>query len=199
MKKYIYIFLAFMALIVTSISCSRPSVYQATSEISLIRTLKAPDSYKLISFEQVEQETLKEQIQNRMDYFSNLISYEEKDVQRAQERLNECKKYLKELVPEAEQELGSALMTLQKNKNIYTFLAEKLDKDEPALYQIVSRTFKLTYESINEFNAKLREVYYTRFNEKDKLVATKNDEDSSWDLIGEFFSIPGYYELVQKK
>lgn len=199
MKKYIYIFVTIAALIVTSISCSKPSVYQATSETSLIQTLKTPDSYKLISFEQVEQETLKEQIQNRMDYFSNLISYEEKDVQRAQERLNECKKYLKELIPEAEQELGSALLTLQKDKNIYTFLSEKLDKDEPALYQIVSRTFKLTYEAINEFNAKLREVYYTRFNEKDKLVATRNNEDSSWDLVGEFFSIPGYYELVQKE
>lgn len=199
MKKYIYIFLAIAALIVTSISCSRPSVYQEASETSLIQSLKAPDSYLFISFEQVEQETLEEQIHNRMDYFSNLINREEEDVQRAQERLNECKKYLKELVPEAEQELGSALLTLQKDKNIYTFLVEKLDKNDPALYQVVSRTFKLTYEATNEYNAALRKNYYTRFNEKDELVATKNDEDASWDLVGEFFSIPGYYELVQKE
>lgn len=59
------------------------------------------------------------------------------------------------------------------------------------------KTYELTYEAVNGFGASLKDTCYGRFNMKGELVAIKFEEDGSWNLLGNFFSIPDYYNMIK--
>ncbi|WP_292472761.1 hypothetical protein, partial [Methanosphaera sp.] len=59
------------------------------------------------------------------------------------------------------------------------------------------KIYELTYEAVNSFGASLKDTCYGRFNMNGDLVAIKLQENDSWNLLGNFFSIPEYYEMIK--
>lgn len=74
-----------------------------------------------------------------------------------------------------------------------------IKNDYPNLYNKTSFvTYKLEYEAKNPFGIPIHDICRARFNKDNKLVAIKYEEDSEWELFEKFFSIPGYYELIEQ-
>ena len=61
--------------------------------------------------------------------------------------------------------------------------------------KVTARTYCLEYDAQNTYGATIRGKFYSRFNAEKELVAYKAD-GGSWTLLGQFFSIPGYYEML---
>lgn len=173
-------------------------------EKTLVSSLKAPSTYKFISFEQEGTVTLADEVDDRLEYFTerlrmdslmvessskSLSSYIE--MQERYRRSNEesnIKKTEEELAKRKE-EYSRTREMVEHLKSIESSYADSYNKP-------TFRTYKLIYEAQNSFGAPLKDVCYGRFNMDGELVGIKLQEDSSWETLGKFFSIPRYYELL---
>lgn len=199
MKNLVKTIILTLLSILLGASCSN-NIYQKKTEELLINNLKAPSSYKRISFELESQETLREQIQDRLSYFNSHLQYYYDAVERAKEYLEECKKdkWMREYIPEYEKRYESAKKDLGRELKIIDFLNKQLDREDNELDATVARNYKLTYEAQNPMGVMLRSTFYSRFNQNDELVAIKQD-DEDWTRLGDFFSIPGYHKLLEEE
>ena len=68
---------------------------------------------------------------------------------------------------------------------------------ENDLTAVTFTEYTLTYDAENSFGVPVRDKCVGRFDNDGNLVAIKVTEDSKWDLIGNFFSIPGYYDRIK--
>lgn len=197
MKKIVTIILTLTCLVLLAGSCSRKSVYQEKTEELLVPSLKSPSSYKPISFECTGEETLREQIQERLKYYSSdeHLQYYYDRVEISRRYLEEAKadKWPEKWVSDHEEEYNDAQKDLEKELRFVEFLKTQLDLEDEVLDNVVAKEFKLTYEAMNPMGVMIRSFVVSRFNENDELVAMRQ-EDDKWNVLGKFFSIPGYYE-----
>lgn len=70
-------------------------------------------------------------------------------------------------------------------------------RSENDLTAVTFTEYTLTYDAENSFGVPVRDKCVGRFDKDGNLVAIKVAEDSDWDLIGNFFSIPGYYDRIK--
>lgn len=56
--------------------------------------------------------------------------------------------------------------------------------------------YTLSYEASNALGVPLADKCIGRFNSNGELVAIKITEKDSWTLLGNFFSIPNYYDML---
>lgn len=155
-------FISVLSVVLFALSCGNnvtKTPEQEKSEALLMEDLKAPSSYKFISYELTEEETLEEQIKDRLDYFEGRYAKDEKDI------------------------------------TMISHLQQLLQGSAEGLQKVVAKEYTLTYEAQNPMGVMLRSKFTTRFNDKGEIVATQHN-DGDWNLIGEFFSIPGFYELL---
>lgn len=197
MKKIVTIILTLACLMLLAGSCSRKTIYQEKTEELLVPSLKSPSSYKPISFECTGEETLREQIQERLKYYSSdeRLQYYYDRVESSRGYLEEAKadKELKDLVADYEERYNDAQKDLEKELRFVEFLKAQLDLEDEVLDNVVAKEFKLTYEAMNPMGVMISSFVVSRFNENDELVAMRQ-EDDKWTVLGKFFSIPGYYE-----
>ena len=198
MKKIQLIIVILLGFIACT-SCSGDGKYRKESEAALLKTLKTPSTYKMVSFELLEKETLSQQIQERISYFEETLENDRKEVLSTKETIKDFEKkdYMREFIPMEKANLADAEKKVADDLKMVNFLKKQYDLDSGKLNTVVSRTYRLTYDAANSFNAMLRSYMDFRFNEDGVLTAIK-PEDDSWSIVGNFFSIPGYYEALNK-
>lgn len=189
MKKFITIIVAFISIMILG-----TSLYAAGPKETLLREktkncLKAPSTFKQISFCEKRKVTLENEIEDRLNYFSPHIEFDKSQVEFYEGMHIKYGGY--------EKEFAEAKKTYEGEKKIVDYLTElknTLPKEE--LSKVTFIEYALTYESANSFGVQLRNVCIGRFNNAGKLVSMRVTEDSRAQLFGDFFSIPKYYELL---
>ncbi len=197
MKRFPIIVMASF-LVWLSNSCANKPIVQQKTEDYLLECLKSPSSYKFISFDLVDEETLLNQIQDRISFFESSLEFDKSHLESTESWLNHVKssRYSKDIIEEAEKDVEEALNRYNKQKGIIDFLNAQLNSKNENLNIVVARNYKLTYEAKNPFGVELRSNFYSRFNKNDELIAVKDSEDDSWTLLGDFFQIPEYYDRI---
>ena len=158
-------------------SCDIESfVFRTESERYLKATLVAPSTYKRISFEKIEEITIKDEIDERVTAF---------------ERLLESSEQLYKSYP-----TDYALKTMNRDrqkldavKTLYELYADKLDS-------VTYYRFRTTYEAKNPMGVPLRGTFDTQFHTNGIIVGARMDEDS-WTVLGDMISMPEYYDLIK--
>lgn len=144
-------------IIIALASCA--SHEQKICEKVLKDSLKTPASYHFVSFELEEEETLADEINDRLDWLkADTFGYS------------------------------------FDRQAMEAFLTSTLEGSS-TVDAVTARTYCLEYDAQNTFGALVRGKFYARFNADRELVAYKT-EGGSWTLVGQYFSIPGYYELL---
>lgn len=200
MKRFIII-ATFVAMLAALFACSAPSVYQKASENYLKGLLDVPSGYKFVSFDVNNTETLRDQVQDRLTYFTsdqNLRPYNY-SVESARERLDRAKKTKdNDSIKLCQEEYDNAMERLRHEQEVISFLNSQLDKDDAELNEIEAYNCKLVYEAPNVLGVPLQQVFYTRFDKNEQLIAYKY-QDNNWTIIKEYFSIPGFTEIVYRE
>lgn len=193
MKKMIFVFVAIATLFVLT-SCNKE---KKIMEDTLVSALKSPSSYKFIDFKEVETVTLADEVEDRLEHFNFILEYDIKpDIETA---TNAIKNYKGNhtLVSQFQQCLNETNKRYTNTVNLIQYL-NNIKTKYPNLYNKPTfKVYELTYEAVNSFGASLKDTCYGRFNMKGELVAIKFEEDGSWNLLGNFFSIPDYYNMIK--
>lgn len=188
-----------MLILVSVASCNELRKERKQTESVLIESLKSPSTYKFISFEEDETETLLDEIEDRVSYYSTLASYDSSKVVRCDGYIKEWKEFGEQkYVDEYTEEREKAQKDYLSNKEIVSYLEKLKIKYSNELDKVTFKTYRITFESMNSFGAMLKSSWLARFDTSREIVAVK-DEDSGigWVLLKEhFFSIPGYYEFI---
>ena len=190
MKKFITIVMAFIALAVFS----DIRLYAAGPKEMLLREktksyLKAPSTFRCISFCEKKKVTLENEIDDRLGYFSSGIDFDKSQFEFYDKMQSKYGGY--------EKELADAKKTYENTKSLVDYLAslkETLTKEE--LSNVTFVEYALTYEAANSFGVPIRNVCVGRFNREGKLVSIRLSETSDIHLFDNFFSIPKYYEML---
>lgn len=200
-------------LILSLLLAACASKEQKMSEELLKSSLKAPSTYKFISFEEESIETLGKELEGRIYlyeskvstdndmvefYTSNLADTKEhiEDLQSYQKRFGGWEDSIsswKDILSDYEKELSEYDSKLKKDQEILNYLKHLYETED--LSTETGRIYALTYEAQNSFGVPLKSVFRTHFKSNGELVEYKS-EDESWVPIGNVFSIPGYYELI---
>lgn len=210
MKRILFLFVACVAVF----ACT--SKEQKMSEELLKGSLKAPSTYKFISFEQDSIWTMGSELSDRIELYKGLIDSDKRAIVMFEDLVEDAKADLKdcererriygsswdkfvissrERLVECENHVAEYKSKLEKDQSILdTFV--KLQETED-LSQETGKIYVLTYEAQNTFGVPLKGVFRTHFKSNGELVEYKS-EDEKWVVIGDVFSIPGYYDLIGK-
>ena len=200
MKKFIYILLATAALCASS--CISYPEQRAGSASIIQEALGHPDGFKCLSFEKTELVSAYEQAKERADYFYSCIDWDRTRVDAALKWLTECKKNKsdKMFVEQAQKDYDAALQAYNKNESVYNYLNELVKEYEG---NAVSRLrtspgmqhYLMTYSYKNPLlGTNTTGQAVIRFKDNKTPIAYKLGGEEGWNIIGDFFSIPGYYE-----
>lgn len=164
------------ALLIVS-ACTPRSNEEIMTELVLKELINTPATYRKIDFRQIAEYTIKDEIDNRVEYFSTMVdSYTE--LSRSYPT-TDMKKSL------ANYEAG-----LEEMKRLYDSYADRLQ-------EVTCHEYELEYDAANEYGVPIRSYFQTRFNASGKMVGTKMG-DKSWIPVGDFFSIPEYYDILDR-
>lgn len=85
-----------------------------------------------------------------------------------------------------------------KDKEMLEHL-DAIDDQYPELFNEVSFTiYKLTYLGVDASGNKVHDNCYGRFDKNGNMVAFKLADGSDWEILGNYWSTPGFYELVSE-
>ena len=154
-------------------------LYRIDSERYLKATLTAPSTYKRIDFSKIDDVTIKEELDSRLAHFQHQVEFYE-SMANSYFATDEDKKRLQE-----EKE------TLAAVEGLYELYAGKMDS-------ITRIEYRLVYEASNQFGVPVRGTFDTRFNPKTGQIVGARMGDGSWTPLGDFFSIPEYYDIILK-
>ena len=130
-------------------SCDIESfVFRTESERYLKATLVAPSTYKRISFEKIEEITIKDEIDERVSLFEKGLEYSEQSY----------KSYPSDYTLNS---LTRERQKLEAVKTLYDLYADKLDS-------VTYYRFRTTYEAKNPMGVPLRGTFDTQFHTKDR-------------------------------
>ena len=209
MKRVLFLLIACIAMF----ACT--SKEQKMSEELLKGSLKAPSTYKFISFEEESVVTLGNELEGRISLFESNVKTDSSFVKVVSESVNYTKDHLKELqqyqksyggwessinmwtesLSDDEKKLSDYESKLQMDQNVLAYLKGLLESED--LSKVTGKIYVLTYEAQNTFGVPLKGVFRTHFKSNGELVEYKS-EDEKWVVIGDVFSIPGYYDLIGK-
>ena len=172
----------------------------------LVSSLKSPSSYKFVSFDLYDTETVTDIISDAIRYYSSKIKDNENKIAEHDELLKDLKRVykssgrFKEEIKSTEDGLAFFKKQLEINTKIIDYLKVLNSSQSPALNDIASKTYKIVYDAQNSFGAILRDVCYGDFDIEGKLERIKVQENGEWseDMIVKFHSIPGFDEFVIK-
>lgn len=195
----IFVFVAIATLFVLP-SCNKE---KKIMEETLVSALKSPSSYKFISFKEVETVTLADEVEDRLEHFKYRLSLIENKMESDSsslvfyKRMNRSYGGYKESVGIYQKAYDNGKIEQRNINNTIQYLNNVKGKYSNIYNKPSFKTYELTYEAVNGFGASLKDTCYGRFNMKGELVAIKFEEDGSWNLLGNFFSIPNYYEMIK--
>lgn len=208
MKRILFLFVACVAVF----ACT--SKEQKMSEELLKGSLKAPSTYKFISFEQESVVTLGDELDGRIDLYQSLVDSDKSFVNLYARFVNDSEEHLKQAerdrrrfgklwddivernrksLIEYQGKLDDQRAKLKKDQSILDALIKLHDTEN--LTQETGKIYVLTYEAQNTFGVPLKGEFRTHFKSNGELVECKS-EDEEWVALGNVFSIPGYYELI---
>lgn len=205
-----FVFLFFISLFV--VACA--SKEQKMSEELLKSSLKAPSTYKFISFEQESVWTIGSELEDRIGFYQGRIESDKRSIDSYSALLEEAKNDLKdsererkiygrswdkfvdssrELVARCDSLVADANSKLERDQHILEVLTSLTETED--LSRETGWVYALTYEAQNAFGVPLKGVFRTHFKLNGDIVECKS-EDEGWQVLGDVFSIPGYYELI---
>ena len=168
---------ACIALSLLLTSCDMETlVYRLESERYLKATLIAPSTYKKVSFTHTAEITRRDEIDERVEHFQYLVD------------LNA--RYAAGLLStELDKEnLEKSQKKLDGVKSLYELYSDRLD-------EVTYHEYQLVYEASNQFGVPIRGTFDTRFSADGHIVGARMGEDS-WTVLGDFISMPEYYDLI---
>lgn len=85
---------------------------------------------------------------------------------------------------------------IKKDEEMLAHL-ESIERDYPDKYNEVSFTiYKITYLAKDKDGNQIHNNCYGRFNKDGKMVAFKLTDESDWTMLGNYLSIPKYYDIL---
>lgn len=212
MKRLITILMMLPFVVISLSSCV--SKEQKISEDVLKESLKAPSTYKFISFELESAQTMGDELGGSIDLYRGYVDSDKRFIDLYEGFVNDTKDDLEDAERDRKRYGGSWDRIVDMSRKMLTEneekLAEqksKLGRDQRILDALVKlsetedlsketgRIYVLTYEAQNALGVPLRGYFRTHFKANGELVEYKSDDDA-WVAIGDVFSIPGYYELI---
>ena len=150
-------------------------VYRVESERYLKAVLVAPSTYKRISFEKIEEITIKEEIDERVNLFEKSLESSE------QLYKSYPTDYALNYITRDKQKLEAV-------KTLYDLYSDKLDS-------VTYYRFRTIYEAKNPMGVPIRGSFETQFHTNGIIVGARMGEDS-WTVLGDMISMPEYYDLI---
>ena len=212
MKRITTILSTLLWIIICVSSCA--SKEQKISEGILKESLKAPSTYKFISFEQESIWTMGSELEGRISLYKNFVESDIRSVEWYTGQVEDAKDDLqrrerdrqiygsswdslvessRRMLADNEQQLLDYKAKLERDQHILDVLTSLSETED--LTKETGRVYILTYEAQNSFGVPLKSVFRTHFKSNGELVEYKS-ENESWVPVGNVFSIPGYYELI---
>lgn len=192
MKHFITILSAIILMAISFTSCDNK---KSQMENILVECVKSPSTYKTLAFEQSEVVTLADEVANRIEFFEQSLSFDKEQYKDSEKNAND-KFYSASFRETSRQRADKYKAEVEKDQKMLDHL-KQISTTYPNEYNKPSFTiYKLTYESANGFGAILKDYCYGRFDNDGNLVAIKLGEDSKWELIGNYWSIPDYYDYI---
>lgn len=198
MKKSIILSILFIVAMIFT-SCGSK---QKEMENVLVPALKAPSTYKCISFEKYEDVTLEDEIKERLQIFTLSLDCDRHFVENDSLCLAEYTEMNKHYNCYSSSEIEKKQKEYEEHKAKYAKtlnMVNYLNSLSNGGYNLKEKTFTvyvLTYEAANSFGVPIRDRCYGRFSNDGKLVAIRGGEKESWVALGKYFSIPRYYDLI---
>lgn len=192
MKHFITILSAIILMAISFTSCDNK---KSQMENILVECVKSPSTYKTLGFEQSEVVTLADEVADRIDLFEYTLTSNKRLYDMYEKSANDkympasYRKSCREDADKYKAKVEKDQKMLNHLKQISTTYPDEYNKPSFTIY-------KLTYESANGFGAILKDYCYGRFDKDGKLVAIKLSEDSKWENIGNYWSIPDYYNYI---
>lgn len=193
MKQFITITITAILAVILFASCGDNKKSQM--EDILVECVKSPSSYKTLGFEQSEVVTLADEVADRIEWFEYSVTNDKQMYESNEKYANDrylsasFRKSCREDADKYKAKMERGQKMLNHLKQISTAYPNEYNKPSFTIY-------KLTYESANGFGAILKDYCYGRFDNDGNLVAIKLGEDSKWELIGNYWSIPDYYDYI---
>lgn len=194
----------YLLILVSLLLASCASKEQKISENVLKEHLIAPSSYHFISFELEKEETLEDEINDRLELYSYFVSSDSSDVAWAYNRLQfyedmykkwNHSKAIEEDYLEHKEEYENKVAKLNRDQKIFDTISALKQTEDCSV--ITHRIYVLTYESQNAMGVMLRNKFTTCFDAEGELVSYSGDGIKEVN-IKEVFSIPGYYDLIKE-
>lgn len=202
MKKIIPIIGLLAVLLMLSSCISYPNERAYTA--SCVREqVNFPNTFKVISFDFVASESALTQARTQLDYFNSRIEWDRSSVERYSTWVEECRhnRYDDITTEHAENNLAEARKEFEKDalmiKQLEALIIEY--NKNPGLSVLSkapdAKIYELVYETADPGGDKASGIAYSRFNDKGELVGIKIGSQS-WQTLGQFFTIPGYYDWL---
>ena len=193
MKKLIILILGTALLLLTG--CAPGDPRQKTAEQYVMGLCELPSTYKTVSFTEIGRETLRDQIDERISYFTSVAERDSSEVVRAlslyeSEKNNRNSQYVEVLKQSHENAVNSYSKTYTKLR----YLNELLETSTK-LHEIVTTVCLLTFKNTNQLGVTFENNIELRFNDRLEVVAYKMPFSEEWITEGNWFQIPGYYDI----
>ena len=192
MKHFITILSAIILMAISFTSCDNK---KSQMEDILVECVKSPSTYKTLGFEQSEVVTLADEVADRISTFESILDSNKRLVDLCEKYAND-KVYMASFRESNRKDAAKYKAEVERNQKMLNHL-KQISTTYPNDYNKPSFTiYKLTYESANGFGAVLKDYCYGRFDNDGNLVAIKLSEDSDWEILGNYWSIPEYYDYI---
>ena len=74
---------------------------------------------------------------------------------------------------------------------------ESIERDYPdEFYDVSFKIYKITYLAKDKDGNQIHNNSYGRFNKDGKMVAFKLTDESDWTMLGDYLSIPKFYDIL---
>lgn len=196
MKHTFRLFLI-LCCIVASAACKPRR--QLAMEYFLKQELKAPSTYRSISFDLADEITLADELKERIEYFER----KRDEYRRMMEHDSSMAAHYRHMAARYDRAYRIDAESYERqygdHKGLYEDnlrVIESLNAIEPDSTKVTFREYKLCYEAANSYGATIVDVCTGRYNSEGFLVAIRPAVEASWNILGDFFSIPGYYDII---
>lgn len=192
MKKLIILILGTALLLLTGCVPSDPR--QKTAEQYVMGLCELPSTYKTVSFTEIGRETLRDQIDERISYFTSVAERDSSEVVRAlslyeSEKKNPNSQYVEGLKQSHEDAVSNYSKTYTKLRYLNELLETSTKLDE-----VVATVCLLTFKNTNQLGVTFENNIELRFNDRLEVVAYKMPFSDEWITEGNWLQIPGYYD-----
>ena len=152
---------------------------QWESERYLKATLIAPSTYKKVSFSKIKEVTIKDDLDERYEALQRSL-----ELSRIQAESYFATEADRQNFQEEKERLAAV-------DGLYELYEGKLDS-------VARYEYRLVYEASNQYGVPVRGTFDTRFTTSGYIVGARMGDDS-WTILGNFFSVPEYYDIILKK